>query len=662
MLKFFFSILLLHLGLGLSTNYGQDSPSVQFDQLPANYQLFGRNPDNNADINISGKVQSAGYTNISVVKFRNNTKVGYQKAALKYNEPNNAPFSFSTKIKSELAEYSFAVYLSKSSGDSVLAVRRDNVVAGDFYIVYGQSNAVSWEVEYPYRNEFCRTYGFFGWSLSNETGPRVGIFGIEFQRAIAEKQQIPTCVMNGAAAGTSIGQLIDVNPNDHADPSTRYGYLLNTAKQTGLVPYIKGMFYWQGETEANSDTPEIWAPQFAQLISLWKQDYPATQKIYLFQLPMGGGGPYDDRIGLFREQQRTMDRKFPIVQPYAPIGATGWNGFHYGLEGSLQIGRELADMAAFNHYGAKEKITSPSFQKAFYSTPARDEITMVFEDYQVMVYPKDSTYQNIEGSQEPFSTYKVKDFFYLNGVWQKLESGRAEDNKIIVKLKSVQYDTLIKYLPSKYHYAGLLTAPWVYLGPFLQNTRGFRAFAFHHNKISPYKNLGTLTLTAKQTNFIVLDWNKLPDATGYTLERYESGKLLETHQIYHLPASQSEFVDSTAASNVPYTYQIRATTAETESQVTRITATKTITGIATEETKLIEIYPNPVSDHITISSPTNKIERIEAFSMDGRKLKTLNANGLNTLDINVRDWSNGEYILKIHSKKETTSRKIVVMK
>src|SRR5690606_17841044 len=123
-----------------------------------------------------------------------------------------------------------------------------------------------------------------------------------------------------------------------------------------------------------------------------------------------------------------------------------------------------------NHYGSLKKISSPNFQKAYYSNPERSEITIIFDDHQTMVWPNDSTYANIEGSTEPFSTYRVKDFFYLNKEWQKLESGRAEANKIIVKLKEVKEDTLIKYLPSKYHYAGLSIAPWVYLGPFLKNT------------------------------------------------------------------------------------------------------------------------------------------------------------------------------------------------
>lgn len=281
-----------------------------------------------------------------------------------------APFSTSSKIKAELAEYSFEVYACKSATDSSLIVRRDDIVAGDFYIIYGQSNAVAWEVDYTYRNEYCRTYGSLGgtsvnWGLSNDLTPRVGIFGIEFQRKVAEKYQIPTCVINGALAGASIQDLLSRNANDHSDASTAYGTLLHYAKQSGLLPYLKAIYYWQGENEAASETPLVWAPRFDQMVAQWKEDYPMAEKIYVFQLPLFGGGAYNDNIGIFREQQRTLNLKYPIIQPYAALGAPSWNGFHYGLEGYLKLGQELADMAGFYHYKKRKKSPLPVFRKHF---------------------------------------------------------------------------------------------------------------------------------------------------------------------------------------------------------------------------------------------------------------------------------------------------------
>ncbi|MCF0049638.1 T9SS type A sorting domain-containing protein [Dyadobacter sp. LJ53] len=656
-------VLSTFIGLFISNADAQQSGIAILDKVPANMQLFARDSTGYANVEFLGRVQTPGYAYFSVVQYRNKTRNAYQRKNLQY-DGSQAPFNFTFRIKAELAEYGYEVYACKSGSDSTLIVKRDNVVAGDFYLIYGQSNAVAWEVDYAYRNEFARTYGSSGgpaeWGLANGIGQRVGIFGIEFQRVIAEKYQVPTCILNGSAAGAS---LIDLT-----DKSSYYGHLLNAARETGLLPSLKAIFYWQGETEASSDDPLTWAPRFDKLVQMWKEDYPMVKKIYVFQLPLFGGGVYDDRIGLLREQQRTLDRKYPIIQPYAALGAVGWNGFHYGLEGYLQLGRDMADMAGHNHYNQKEKITSPSLQKAFYSTPERDEITMVFEDYQQMVYPNDTTAVNIEGSLEPSSVFSMKDYFYLNAEWKKLASGRAEANKIIVKLKEVGNDSTIKYLPSKYHYSGLLNAAWVYIGPFLSNTKGLRAFAFHHNKIFPYTNLGTMTLaSSEQDKQVILNWNKLPNATGYMLERLEANDTLAAHEILHFPANQLQYADPSAKKGITYIYRIRGYTDQSESKLASTTITKQgedidiILGEDLQELS-INVYPNPVTDFINIVSTKSAINLVELFTINGKKVKDADYENKDWATFNVNDLSSGQYILRVYYGNKISTSKVVLVR
>lgn len=662
---------ILHLCLILlvtfgNQSFGQKFNLASFDKLPLDKQLFPRDKNNEATITISGRLESAGFTHISVVKYRNELKTGYQKANASYTN-GVAQFKFDTKIKSELAEYAFEIYAIKSATDSSLIVKRSDVVAGDFYIIYGQSNAVAWEVDYQYRNEYCRSFGSSGgggviWGLSNSLTPRVGIFGIEFQRVIAEKYGIPTCVINGAVAGASLADLTVRNSSNPTDGSNPYGSMLSYATQSGLLPYTRAIYYWQGENEAASNDPLSWAPRFPALANQLQKDYPSVEKIYVFQLPLFGGGAYDDRIGAFRESQRTLDRTLPIVQPYAALGAPGWNGFHYGLDGYLKIGQDMADMAGHFHYGKKEKMTSPSLQKAFYSNPESSEITMVFEDYQEMVYPNDTVAINIEGSPEYSSIYSVKDFFYLNAVWQKLKSGRAEANKIIVELKTVGNDTTIKYLPSKYHDATLLNAPWVYIGPFLRNTKGFRAFAFHHNKIHPYTDLGTLTLTASEDKSnIVLKWNALSSVTSYMLERFSGKDSFRSHEVIHLKAGQTEYSDPTAKQGVEYTYSIRGISATSESKIASTTLVKQNEDITAPVATSLSVFPNPaIQENVNITSSTYKILRVDIYTTSGQKVKTEEYPGQDWVSIATTGMSRGQYIFKILTEQGFSSHKILI--
>lgn len=288
---------------------------------------------------------------------------------------------------------------------------------------------------------------------------------------------------------------------------------------------------------------------------------------------------------------------------------------------------------------------------------------MVFEDYQQMVYPNDTISDNIPGSQEARSVYSVKDFFYLNKDREKLKAGRAEANRVIVTLKTVANDTTIKYLPSKYHYAGLSSAPWVYIGPFLKNTRGFRAFAFHYNTINPYVDLGTLEFTASESkNHVALNWNKLPNVTGYILERLDGKDSLQTHEIMYLPKDQTSYTDLSAKKGVAYTYQIRGYTDKSESAIAYLKFTKESEDVVDETVVDINVYPNPTIDVINVVSTTDKINQIDIFSVAGKKMETRTYSGDAWVTLPTTSLGGGQYILKVHTAEKTSSHKVLVVK
>jgi hypothetical protein len=98
---------------------------------------------------------------------------------------------------------------------------------------------------------------------------------------------IPTCVISHASPGQPIRNLVERNPTNHADISTQYGRLLTYVTQAKLNNAVKGLFYWQGETEA-SHIPSEWKPLFDKLYKELIEDYPSIQQYYIFQLPLFG--------------------------------------------------------------------------------------------------------------------------------------------------------------------------------------------------------------------------------------------------------------------------------------------------------------------------------------------------------------------------------------
>ena len=573
-MKYLWVILLSFTTLNAS---GQRFYNINFNELPQDYQLYPRDDKNQAIVPISGQIEVGNWSYISVIVYRNKQFYGYFKSPFVYDNMGKlGAFSVKPIIKAELAEYDFKIYASQSGKDSVLTFERKNVVSGDAYLIYGQSNGRAWEEDYKYQNEYCRTFGFgsyqngYTWGLSNSgytggfNGEQfiVGEWGIDLQKNILENYKIPTCVINASTSGANIKTLSDRNENNPADIETHYGRLIYMAQKSGVINNIKGFFYWQAETDA-VQAPSLWKPGFDKMYNYWTKDLPSVKKIYTFQIPLFGAGEYNDEVGVLRDYLRKLGSFYPKITTYAPLGITGWNGWHFDLAGYQQIAKELSKIVGKDFYGEQKTLISPNIQKTFYSKLNRSEITLAFEQGQQMIYPKDTVAPNIGGG---FGTYSLKDFFYLNGIWQKVQSGRAEGNKIILTLKqpAEKNDSLLKYLPSIYPYSGgsfiLKEAPWIYIGPFLKNSDGMRAFAFHNLKISPFVEFEkiVLTNTSVEAKKISLKWNVIANANEYVLERISSKDTLNIQWVKQFPKSQNTFTDSTLQFGEEYIYRVKA--------------------------------------------------------------------------------------------------------
>lgn len=80
----------------------------------------------------------------------------------------------------------------------------------------------------------------------------------------------------------------------------------------------------------------------------------------------------------------------------------------------------------------------------------------------------------------------------------------------------------------------------------------------------------------------------------------------------------------------------------------------------------ITVYPNPVSNQVKITRQTNDtpIDAVNIFDISGRLVKSVNKNTFSDasspIEIDVNDFSNGTYLVKINSGNLYTTKKIVV--
>ncbi|WP_353722547.1 sialate O-acetylesterase [Dyadobacter sp. 676] len=343
-------------------SYAQRFFSVVFDKLPRDMQLYARGDDNLADVPISGVIELAGWDHMSVVTFRNNVRTGYQKSTITYGAGTTGTFSMKPRIKAEMADYSFEVYACHEA-DSVLIVRRNDIVAGDFYVISGQSNAAAtifgaWSSKYartvariPDGNAAI-TPGDTLWTSAAWSWTYVGAWGLEMQKEILERDSIPTCVINGSLPGKKLSEFLNRDPRDPTSFSL-YGGLLKRVRVANPAR-IRAFIWMHGEQEVFENIGN-YAEEYDQLYNFWKEDYPQVEQFVVVQsnLIILRGDAADRVGGSVRDFLRRTKYLYPKTDHFTAIGTPDYDGVHYHRPGYEEFGRRMYRFFAPTIYGSK---------------------------------------------------------------------------------------------------------------------------------------------------------------------------------------------------------------------------------------------------------------------------------------------------------------------
>jgi len=550
--------------------------SITFSQLPANGQLYPRTPQSVGIVKVAGLVNGPGAQKLSLVVTRNDTLFQYRQLPLTYSTT-TAPFATSLAIPAQLAQFRVRVFLHRTA-DSILVADRQRIVAGDAYVINGQSNAVAYlsAPYYTYQSDYIRTFGVFTgsepyvasgtlWSTGNTSmNTLVGTWGMELARRLIDQYRIPICLINGGAGGEAIQIFNARNASNPMDLTTNHGRLLYRVNKAGLTGKIKAYFYRQGENESNGDSAG-WPMNFDILYQNIRTDYPNLERFYLFQIHVLAGT--NEKTGVFRDYQRRVGATQPLIRSYATVGTVGYDGIHFRLEGHVQTGQEMARIVARDFYQSTDtvQIQSPNVQKVYYSSAARNELVVQFEEGQHLQWPNDTTVTDTYGNPV---THQLRQWLYLDKTSGNVTSGRTEGNRVVLGLQGSSAAQLLGYLPPNYpSVEGWLPFPpgfaAAFPGPFLTNERGLRAFAFWNVPISaPLDPLANFTATAVNTQ-VRLSWTDHPAETQYVLERRAASEPTFS-RLAQLPANTTAFADQTAQQAGDYHYRLRAVTATAE--------------------------------------------------------------------------------------------------
>ncbi len=468
----------------LRTKYGiayanpLPKPDSTFVSLPHQLQVYARGTDDSAAVPITGTMYHPGFDSIYVLQSKNGLSLSRTSEGLNY-ENGMAQFSFMFRIHSELSEYRFEVRCVSHGRDSVMVVR-DSIVCGDIFLIDGQSDASFGYDSSTYSNEFCRTFGLnFSQNLRDTLwigsqtlkwgdAGSVGAWGQRIQRNLVEKEQLPTCCINGAVSATNIGQH-EPDSSDKYSLQTIYGRELYRATHSGLLSDVKAIFWEQGE----ANYAQGYYNQFLELYNGWKRDYPNLEKIYLIQ-----NRPnycYWGNIDM-RDVQRMIGDSLQGVETIAKAAMPYYDGCHFLDSGFDDLGDRLFLSFARDFYHASDTtdLRCPETIGAYFTKPDHTQIAILFSPQSAQLHATDDTIVN-----GIFAS--LKDYLYPDDTSVHVSSVSFDADTLFVNLDNAGAEQSIGYLPDQ-HYNGSDSV--IYEGPWIVNARGLSVLLWHTLPIS----------------------------------------------------------------------------------------------------------------------------------------------------------------------------------
>ena len=279
------------------------------------------------------------FTSINVELLRNGTLQQTYSQSLSY-ENQIAPFTFDISIAAELAKYRIKIYTEYNETlDLIKDI--DDIVAGDVFVIQGQSNAAA--VMYngsasSYQSDYIRVYSggnisssgllsndswYYGQGDGNENSSgNTGQWGLVLAKKIIDEFDVPVAIFNGAHGGQPISFF--QAPTDYSSSTnSNYGRLYYRLNKTGLKNAVRGVLWSQGEADSftNGLSTDEYKNAFINLKNSWYNDFINLNQVYIFQTRDCNCGTSSSGRLLIKEAQRLLavENEDILIMPTAGI-------------------------------------------------------------------------------------------------------------------------------------------------------------------------------------------------------------------------------------------------------------------------------------------------------------------------------------------------------
>jgi hypothetical protein len=368
-------------------------------------------------------------------------------------------------------------------------------------------------------------------------------------RLIIDNYGVPVAIINGARAGWPISSFLR-NDANREDLDTDYGRTLFRAREAGVQNNIRALLWYQGESdEGDADAHEkCWLT----LRDDWREDFPAIEKFYVFQLHAGCGPIASPLVAQFdadlRNRQRLFADRFADVEVMSTTAVSQHtDSCHFSYTGYATHATNIFRLVQRDLYAAapQNNIEPPNPYYAYFNTPANNVITLILRN----------------AADTLTLTPTAQTNFQLVGSAVVVTAGVAASNTLILTLSgNASVATGLTYGGQR----GDSSASII-------NANGVGLLAFYNLPIQP--NLGApgvptaVASTAIGANRVDLTWAAPTNAAEYLIRR--DGLVIGK-------TTATVFTDLTVIPGPLYSYDIAAVSPVSTSAWSSVTSVMTI--------------------------------------------------------------------------------------
>lgn len=354
----------------------EDIASVHLIKFPENGQLFPRDIDTNMGLaKVAGTVDdNSNFDAVRVNIFKNEAVINTIDQPLEYIN-GVANFDLDAPIFAERNTYSIILYGLNGNTETYLQ-RVGNLVAGDVYLISGQSNAEALAVQHPSdEDDFLRSYnGRYGWDELKFSYP--GQWGARMAKFLSDEHNLPIAIFNTAQGGQMITYFL---PDDE---SNNYVNAYERLRIAGVNDGIRGIFWFQGESDGYTTTSQDYKSSFEQLNNAWIADYNPDH-FFLFQIRYQScSAPNPDIFESHRQLANEMDN----LSIMSTTNAQHDSCHFYYEDGYQVLGNRMARLVSRELYDNDlTLVDAPNINIAYISEENELVLEMQNEDDTLMI-------------------------------------------------------------------------------------------------------------------------------------------------------------------------------------------------------------------------------------------------------------------------------------